>query len=200
MGQAVTFENTQIFPAYLLRDKNGAAICAAVKTALDAFLTDLQTGIDLLFDIDSMPEWRLDEYAWELGCLYDYTGSVASKRKWLKSAGAINRINGTKAALEQYLKGVFTTVLIEEWFDYDTDSPYHFRVTVTGNVSQSSLSWLQKAVARVKPARAVMDALTHISEANITVTPVSLVRHIMAPMSGDDYTGLTDFPAPQDTP
>ena len=64
---------TRLFPSFLLDDRNGYAMAKAIERMLNILLETIQTGLSCVKNIDSMPEWRLDELAWEQGCLYDYS-------------------------------------------------------------------------------------------------------------------------------
>ena len=77
----IDFSIMQLFPDFLLADKNGFAMAKAIEKALQIMCDTVQTGVDTVQNVDKMPEWRLDEMAWELGCLYDYNASIDAKRK-----------------------------------------------------------------------------------------------------------------------
>ena len=75
----IDFTIHQLFPDFILADKNGYAMAKAIERALQIMCSTIQTGVDNLQDIDKMPEWRLDEMAWELGCLYDHNANIETK-------------------------------------------------------------------------------------------------------------------------
>ena len=64
--------------------------------------TVILSGVKCLADYETMPEWRLDEIAWETGCLYDYKADIDSKRQWIKNAIALYSIFGTPKAAKQF--------------------------------------------------------------------------------------------------
>ena len=65
----IDFSITHLFPEFLLADKNGFAMARAIEKALQIMCDTIQTGVDNVQDVEKMPEGRLDEMAWELGCL-----------------------------------------------------------------------------------------------------------------------------------
>ena len=150
------FDIQRLFPKFILKDKNGYAMAKAIEAGLNYFLEKAQDGLDCVQDVDKMPEWRLDEMAWEYNILYDYSESVETKRKWIKNAVAYYAKYGTAAAIVNYLEGVFDSVTVEEWWEYGGD-PCHFRVIVTGEWSAVADEWAKKAIAEVQNVRSVLD-------------------------------------------
>lgn len=148
----------QLIPKFILNDKNGYAMAKAIEAGLKYFLKKCQDGLDCVQDVDKMPEWRLDEMAWEYNVLYDYTESIDAKRKWIKNATDYYAKYGTAAAIMKYLDGVFDSVKVEEWWEYGGD-PCHFRVIVTGEWSEEAAIWAEKAVAATKNVRSILDGI-----------------------------------------
>lgn len=117
-----------MIPAFLLADKNGYAQAKMVEKALQIFYETLQKGLDAVLDVDKMPEWRLDEMAWEWNVLwYDYGASVSVKREIIRNVGAVYGRLGTKAGVEATIISYFGDGYIREWFEYDGDA-HHFQV------------------------------------------------------------------------
>ena len=152
------FEIERWVPKFILADRNGYAVAKAIEAAMRATNEIVARGLACVYDYDTMPEWRLDELAWELNCLYDYTADVENKRKWVKNAMDYYIKYGTPVAIVKYLEGIFDSVDFEEWWKYDGD-PYHFRVIVTGEWSDDADEWAKKAVATVQNVRSVLDAI-----------------------------------------
>ena len=146
----------QLIPKFILNDKNGYAMAKAIEAGLKYFLKKCQEGLDCVQDVDKMPEWRLDEMAWEYNVLFDYAESIDAKRKWIKNATEYYAKYGTVAAIMKYLDGVFDSVKVEEWWEYGGD-PCHFRVIVTGEWSDVADEWAKKAIAEVQNVRSVLD-------------------------------------------
>ena len=149
----------KLVPKFILNDKNGYAVAKAIEAALHALNDAALQGYNCITDYDTMPEWRLDELAWELNCLYDYSADISAKRQWIKNAVPYYSAHGTPQAIYNYLEGVFEQVLVEEFWEYGGD-PYHFRVTVEGAWSAEADEWARKAIATAKNVRSVLDTLT----------------------------------------
>ena len=154
----VTFDIKQLVPRFIWEDRNGHALSIALGKGLEIMCGTIQNAVDCVFDVSTMPEWRLDEMAWEPGILYDYSAPVEVKRKWIENAMSLYSTYGTKGAVEEYLKAAFDTVSLEEWWEYGAD-PYHFRVTVTGEWSQANDDWAKKSIESVKNVRSVLDTI-----------------------------------------
>lgn len=153
-----TIDITQFIPEYLLADKNGYALAKAIETALNRMNAIVQQGVNCIADYDTMPEWRLDELAWETNCLYDYNADIEAKRQWIKNAIPYYRLFGTPHAVQTFITGYFDDVELEEFWLYD-GSPFHFRVTLSGEWTDDREAWARKAIAAAKNVRSVMDTL-----------------------------------------
>lgn len=153
-----TFDISRLVPRFLYKDKNGYAISKAIERAFQYVAAKVEEGIAVIQDPDAMPEWRLDEMAGELGCLYDYTGTVESKRYWIANAIPLYSITGTPQAIYDFLAGVFDEIELEEFWQYDGD-PFHFRVTVEGEWTPETEAWARHAIATAQNVRSVLDGL-----------------------------------------
>ncbi len=155
-------------PRFIDADASGHALNMAMQAALATFRTDMLSADQILNDPDNMPEWRLDEMAWEWNMTwYDFSMPLDIKREMVKRAEAISRGIGTPGLLKYMLEAVFETVNILEWPDYDGD-PYHFRVEIGGNRAGDMEAWAQKAVEIFKPLSRVFDGF--IVQATNTAT------------------------------
>ena len=154
----IDFSIMQLFPDFLLADKNGFAMAKAIEKALQIMCDTVQTGVDTVQNVDKMPEWRLDEMAWELGCLYDYNASIDAKRKWIRDATPLFAAYGTPQAIYNFLEGFFDSVEVEENWQYGGDA-FHFRVTVSGKWTDANETWARMAIAAAKNVRSVLDSL-----------------------------------------
>lgn len=164
----IEFAMHQLFPDFMLADKNGYAMAKAIERALQIMCETVQTGVDNLQNIDKMPEWRLDEMAWELGCLYDSNANIETKRRWIKDATPLYAALGTPQAVYNFLEGFFEQVELEENWQY-AGEPYHFRVTVSGEWNDANESWMRRAIASAKNVRSVLDDIAVGSGTVITV-------------------------------
>lgn len=164
----IEFTITQLFPDFLLADKNGFAMAKAIERALQIMYETVQTGVDIVQNVEKMPEWRLDEMAWELGCLYDYSASVDSKRKWIRDATPLCASYGTPQAIYNFLEGFFDSVEVEENWQYGGE-PFHFRVSVSGKWTDANEAWARMAIAAAKNVRSVLDSFSAGTSAVLNV-------------------------------
>lgn len=152
------FNINALVPRFIRRDKNGYALTRAIEAGMKDFLAVAQLGLDTVSNVDTMPEWRLDELAWEYNILYDYSADVETKRGWIRNAAQSYSLYGTPAGVMQYLEATFDSVRLEEWWEYGGD-PYHFRVTVDGEYNEENEAWAMTAANTAKNVRSVLDEI-----------------------------------------
>lgn len=186
----IDFTIHQLFPDFILADKNGYAMAKAIERALQIMCSTIQTGVDNLQDIDKMPEWRLDEMAWELGCLYDHNANIETKRRWIKDATPLYSALGTPQAIYNFLEGFFDQVELEEHWQYPGE-PFHFRVTVSGEWNDANEAWLRRAIEASKNVRSVLDDIALGSGTTIIVSGEGgVLARYGPPLTGDGlYAG-----------
>lgn len=151
------FDILRLVPKFILKDRNGYAIAKAIEAGMAYYLDRLQGGIDVLLDVSSMPEWRLDEMAWELGCPYDYNGAVENKRKWIVNALPYYSIIGTPQSIINYLEGHFDSISVIP------GAPFHFTINLSGDLDAEKEAWLKYAIETVKNVRSIYDGMTMTS-------------------------------------
>ena len=182
----INYELGELFPRYVLNDRNGYAICKAIAAGIDYFLAACQDGLDCLQDVDKMPEWRLDEMAWEYGCLYDYGAPIESKREWIRNAYNYFRRHGTPVGIEQYLSGYFGKAVVGEWWEQDLD-PGYFDIVIAGMRDEEKEKWLRAAVEKAKNVRSILNnilymagEMTHTQKAGAAIYAQEVHVHVTA--------------------
>lgn len=154
---------SRLVPQFLLTDHNGYALSKAIELGLQIFCQVIHDGTEVVLNVDTMPEWRLDEMAWEMNCLYDFDAGVQEKRGWIRNAVRNFAQFGTVASIESYLSSYFGYTTVEENWEYG-GQPFHFRVSVNDNLTEKQREWAANAVSSVKNVRSVLDdILLHIS-------------------------------------
>lgn len=161
-GRAFDIHIEKWLPKFILRDKNGYALAKAIEAGLNAMNTAVQEGVQNLLNVDCMPEWALDEKAWEYSIVYDNSAPVAMKRSWVKEAFGAHALYGTVAGIIKYLEPYFDNVRVEEWWEYGAD-PFHFRVILANERTAENDAWAHKAINQVKNVRSVLDLITYNS-------------------------------------
>lgn len=154
----LTIDIRRWLPKFILGDKNGYAVAKAIEAGLQRMNDAVLQGFKLIADYDSMPEWRLDELAWEYDLLYDYSADIETKRAWVAGALPSYRLHGTPGGVVRYLNAVYDGVRVEEWFEYGGE-PYHFRVKIADTYSEETLAWVRKSIEVAQNLRSVLDAV-----------------------------------------
>lgn len=166
----ITFNIERLVPRFLLNDPNGYALAKAIEKAFRICAEAAQRGIDIIQDPYKMPEWRLDERAGELNCIYDYNGTIEQKRYWIINATYLFQTYGTPQAIYNFLEGFFQNIKVEEYWEYGGDL-FHFRVAVSDpNNDQAKLDWAIKAIGGVKNCRSILDDVFFENFAGILVS------------------------------
>lgn len=181
----MTIDIARLVPRFILRDRSGYAMAKALEAGLSAFDQVISDGLDCLMKISAMPEWRLDEMAWEYGCLYDEAAPVEVKRQWIENAVPMNAILGTKEGVIQYLKPFFDDVEIQE------DGNYVFHVSLFGELTPELEAWATKAIETAKNVRSVLgDALNVSASSDIDLTDTETEWYAYErPMAGTFLSG-----------
>lgn len=148
----------KLIPKFIMDDPNGYAIAKAIEAGFRKASEIVDDGKRLISDYDTMPEWRLDELAWETNCIYNYSATVDQKRKIIKNAIGNARLYGTPASVSQNLEAYFVRAVVKEG-----TTPYHFSVSVWGDMSQRNIANATDAINRVKNVRSVLDGITRLS-------------------------------------
>lgn len=180
----------QLVPDFLLSDKNGFALAKALEKGMEMLCQVIQAGLDTALDVEKMPPWRLDEMAWELGCLFDYNASTENKRAWIRDAVPLYASYGTVEAIYKYLGGYFDSLEVEENWQYGAEA-YHFRVTVTGEWTDEKERWAKRAIEETKNVRSVLDDLSVGSGALLKIAGDTMWRRFQYQMTGPaQLTGI----------
>ena len=125
------FDIRALVPRFILEDKDGLAMAKALEAGLKDFLEICQQGLDTWGNVDEMPEWRLDELAWEYNIPYDYNAGISVKREWIRNAYSLSRMYGTPEGIMRYMAGYFEEATLQENWEY-SGQPYHFRMVFPG--------------------------------------------------------------------
>lgn len=128
----ITYDIKSLVPLFIRNDHNGNALMKAIDRAMSIFCDKCREGVECFNDIDKMPEWRLNEYAWEMGAVwYDSTAPIERKRDQAKAINDVYRKIGTKFSVEEAVSAVFGDGnVVKEWFEYG-GVPYHYYILIT---------------------------------------------------------------------
>lgn len=120
-------------PQSLLADEEFRAAAESLDLELEKLSADVEQVLHLP-RLDKLPSEVLDFLAWQYHVdFYEPTKmDLETKRKLIRESIFWHRIKGTPAAIEKLAKVVFKSAKIEEWFEYDENKPYYFRITSKG--------------------------------------------------------------------
>ena len=184
----LTFNVTQYVPKFILDDRDGYAMAKAIDKGLKMMADAIREGVQCVLDVDAMPEWRLDEMAWELNCIYDYHAKIDTKREWIRDAIPNYRKYGTTKGIEDFLRGYFGEVEVNENWEYGGD-PFHFTVTVGGEWTPETETWTRAAVETVKSVRSVLDAIRPGTKCFLAIETEAIARRFKYMRAGELTAG-----------
>lgn len=174
----LSFDIERLLPAFLIHDRNGYAMAKAIEAGLKYLCERTSYGTDIIGNIADMPEWRLDEYAWEMGAVwYDSTASVDEKREQAHMLDEVYRKIGTKKALLDAVSSLFGSgSIVDEWFDYGGE-PYHYKIRVTNDEATTSRrEECVRLINIVTGVRCVLDSLQYYGSSGTTETIYTATR------------------------
>lgn len=149
---------SRLVPRFIMNDRNGRALAKAIEAGLNDFLGICDQGVKCVSDPENMPEWRLDEMAWEYNIPYDYDADISVKRGWIKDAYALSRLYGTADGIAKYIGTYFEGATVQEAADYNGD-PFHFKVILSGVRNVSDANWALAAANAIKNVRSALDEM-----------------------------------------
>ncbi|WP_058953153.1 phage tail protein I [Clostridium tyrobutyricum] len=114
---------------YMKKDSTTKALCKALNPYFIKLSQDVKLAL-IYSRIDELDVQAVDELAWQMHVdFYDYTLSIESKRRLVKSSLEWHKIKGTPEAVEKASSSVFGNSKLEEWFEYEGE-PFFFRMDV----------------------------------------------------------------------
>jgi phage tail P2-like protein len=149
-----------IVPSSIRNDPQVIAACEAIDEELLDLYDELPTLCFWPF-IDQQVPPLLDVLAWEMhvdvwqGWEGDLT--VEKKRDLINQSIDWHQHKGTKYAVEQMLKTVFSQAYVTEWYQYG-GNPYFFKIIVKQQIGDpDKLEQLVQAIYAVKNARSWLE-------------------------------------------
>lgn len=161
-----TFKIERLVPRFILNDRNGYALAKAIETGLREMNEIISQSMKLISDYDSMPEWRLDELAWEYDVdWYNISDNLDVKRRTIAKASEFYIDLGTPGRIKSIVESIAGEGSVEEWFEY-SGTPFHFDVYANGNaVTAESDAKLKAMIEKGKNVRSVLDHLYYTANA-----------------------------------
>lgn len=163
----INFQVERLAPRFFLRDRNGYAFAKALEYLFEQLDAIIEAGLEQLWNVNAMAEWRLDERAWEMNVRwYDYRADIETKRAVIAGAKEFRDRIGTPFAVERAISDVYGTGRVEEWYKYGGE-PGYFRVLTTNasmlEENRSRFLWL---LDQVKNCRSVLENIYYYGESS----------------------------------
>jgi phage tail P2-like protein len=151
----------EFFPQYMRQDKTTQGMAYAITQVLkNAVISNIEK-CNIYSRIGQLEESMLDELAWQFNIPeYISTLELPQKRAIIRNCMTIHRQRGTVAAVENVIASVFGNGYVEEWFDYDKNKPYHFKVhTTNASTTDDMIAEFEKVVESTQNVRSVLEAV-----------------------------------------
>lgn len=122
---------------------------------------------------------------------YDMALPLETRRALVKNSIRWHMKKGTKGAVQEIVRTVFSTGVVTEWYEYG-GKPYHFRVDLLTELrlSPENIATLVQAVGTVKNVRSWLDYLGFSRKLKSTVyygfMPCSHVKYSIWPVQAHD--------------
>lgn len=151
----------EFLPQYMREDKSAKGIAYAVTQVLKDIVVQNIEKCSIYGRIDELDENMLDELAWQFNIPeYIPTFDIRAKRTIIKNCMLMHRQRGTVAAVEQVLNDVFGNGYIEEWFEYDKNKPFHFKVHTTNtSTTDEMIAEFEQLVEVTQNVRSVLESV-----------------------------------------
>lgn len=113
-------------------------------------------------EIEGLPGDIVDFLAVQLHVdFYDYALPLAKRRTLVKNSIRWHMKKGTKAVVEEVIRAIFNSGIVEEWFEYG-GRPYYFRCNLLNPdtpLTEDQIQQCLRAIDTVKNVRSWLDGL-----------------------------------------
>lgn len=145
-----------------------------VAKAIDEALHELDRDMFRVLiypEIEGLPGGIVDFLAVQLHVdFYDYTLPLAKRRVLVKNSIRWHMKKGTKAVVEEVIRAIFNSGIVEEWFEYG-GRPYCFRCSLLNPdtpLTEDQIRQCLRAIDTVKNVRSWLDELGFERPVDIT--------------------------------
>ena len=152
---------TDTLPQSILNDEELKAAAEALDLELEKLSADIEQVLHLpRLDILNHDILNHLAYSFHVDFFEPTSMDLETKRQLVRESIYQHRIKGTPYALEKLVETVFKSAKIEEWFEYDENKPYYFRITSKGLFDNGDESGtLFRLIDSVKNVRSWLDDL-----------------------------------------
>ncbi|QHJ79179.1 MAG: hypothetical protein [Caudoviricetes sp.] len=155
-------------PESLKHDSKIIALCASLQPELNE-LQSLLPYAQIYGNIDNLPESILQYMAWEngvYGAEWTIAGTIDKRRELVKNSFLLNKLRGTRWAVERIFELLGWRVELKEWFEEGAD-PYTFRVSlldITGiGMTEEESKWINALMTAYKPVSRHLTSINLVS-------------------------------------
>jgi phage tail P2-like protein len=154
------WKTIDIVPSSIREDPQVQAACLAIDEQFQEIYNEMPAICFWPFVNQQVPP-LLDVLAWEMhvDVWQGWSGDldIATKRDLIEQSIDWHQHKGTKYAVEQMLKTVFTKAYVTEWYQYG-GNPYFFKIIVQQQIGDpTALNQLTQSIIAVKNARSWLE-------------------------------------------
>lgn len=153
------YKLSDIAPRLLLSDRNGYAICKAIDEGLSELRKAKDHIYKSLYDVSSMTESEIDEFASDNGILwYDYGADIEEKRFIAENFISMAMDIGTENAIKRVLKQYYKDSEIKYWYETGGNN-FEFIITVDNLKDANTVTASIKKIDTLIPLRCLYNGI-----------------------------------------
>lgn len=178
-----------LMPKSIRFDKKIIAACEAFQPELNE-LHKLMAYAPLYENIDSMPESILQFLAFENGvdgAEWFIAGTIDKRRELIKNSFLLNKLRGTRWAVERIFELLGWTVELKEWFE-EGAKPYTFRVSlldITGvGLTEDESKWINALLDAYKPVSRHLTGINLVSRESPVIAHAKIAQRYHITIKG----------------
>ena len=193
MIKLVDFQTWKAFPAEM-RTPERIALAYAYDRQKKKFI-DRMKRVYIWADLDRVDDGKLDFLAVENRVLFYNTALAPDvKRSLIRNSIYWYMKLGTRQAMEEMIDTVFgnENTSVEEWYTY-AGEPFHFRIAVGTEVTQTSIKDFLRYLKQVKNARSRFDYMVFQNGITLTIYQLSEYQNFLYTFCGDHICGTFPY-------
>ena len=193
MIKLVDFQTWKAFPAEM-RTPERIALAYAYDRQKKKFI-DRMKRVYIWADLDQVDDGKLDFLAVENRVLFYNTALAPDvKRSLIRNSIYWYMKLGTRQAMEEMIDTVFgnENTSVEEWYTY-AGEPFHFRIAVGTEVTQTSIKDFLRYLKQVKNARSRFDYMVFQNGITLTIYQLSEYQNFLYTFCGDHICGTFPY-------
>lgn len=193
MIKLVDFQTRKAFPAEM-RTPERIALAYAYDRQKKKFI-DRMKRVYIWADLDQVDDGKLDFLAVENRVLFYNTALAPDvKRSLIRNSIYWYMKLGTRQAMEEMIDTVFgnENTSVEEWYTY-AGEPFHFRIAVGTEVTQTSIKDFLRYLKQVKNARSRFDYMVFQNGITLTIYQLSEYQNFLYTFCGDHICGTFPY-------